>query len=314
MTWAFLRSEERAGKDRYLRRWWQPSHSRDDVGVLSDQGTFTTNDGVTLAYNDSGGSGVPLVMLHGWGQTREMFRHQLTGLGASRRVITYDQRGHGVSEKPHHGYRIARFATDLEQLLDHLDVGRADLLGWSMGVSVIWSYLDMNGTGRVRRFVAVDQPAAVAAVPWMTAAEQAESGAIFGVDGLLELGGSIAGPGGDKVTEGFVRSMFTGEPAPEVWDLVAEQIRTTPAYAGVPLLFDHCAQDWRDVLPRIDVPTLVIGCDGSHVSPDSQRFIASRIPGAQLHVFPADVANSHFPFLENPVAFNSVVDEFLSTP
>ena len=37
---------------------------------------FTTRDGVELAYTDSGGDGVPLVMLHGWGQTQAMFRHQ----------------------------------------------------------------------------------------------------------------------------------------------------------------------------------------------------------------------------------------------
>jgi pimeloyl-ACP methyl ester carboxylesterase len=282
----------------------------------SSVGTFTTNDGVTLTYTDTGAGapGVPLVMLHGWGQTQAMFRHQLTGLAGARRVITYDQRGHGVSEKPHHGYRIARLATDLAQLLDHLAIERADLLGWSMGVSVLWSYMDTYGTGRVRRFVAVDQPAAVAAVPWMTAAEQAESGAIFGVDGLLDLGAGIGGPNGEKVTEGFVRSMFSGEPAAEVWDFVAAEVRSTPAYAGVPLLFDHCAQDWRDVLPRVDVPTLVLGCDGSHVNPDSQRYIAGRIPGAQLHIFPTDVASSHFPFLENPPAFNAVVDRFLSAP
>ncbi|SCF84907.1 alpha/beta fold hydrolase [Streptomyces sp. Ncost-T10-10d] len=79
----------------------------------------------------------------------------------------------------------------------------------------------------------------------------------------------------------------------------------------MPLLYDHCAQDWRDVLPRVDVPTLVIGCEGSHVSPVSQQFIAGRIPGARLRVFPAGVVNSHFPFRENPPAFNAVVDTFL---
>ena len=65
------------------------------------------------------------------------------------------------------------------------------------------------------------------------------------------------------------------------------------------------------MLPRIDIPTLVIGCDGSHVDPSSQRYIAEQIPGADLHVFPADVASSHFPFLENPDAFNAVVGAFL---
>ncbi|MFI6984027.1 alpha/beta fold hydrolase [Embleya sp. NPDC050154] len=275
-------------------------------------GELTTDDGVRLVYRDSGGDGVPLVMLHGWGQTQEMFRNQLDGLSPARRVVTVDLRGHGVSEKPHHGYRIARLARDVLELVDHLELDRFDALGWSMGVSVWWSFLDQYGTGRIRRFVAVDQPAAVAAVPWMTRAEQEESGAIFDVAGLLELGAALAGRDGRRVRLDFVRGMFSGDTDPAILAFVAEQIESTPAHAGVPLLFDHCAQDWRDVLPRVDVPTLVIGCDGSHVSPASQRFIAEQIPDAQLHIFPTDVASSHFPFLENPAAFNAVVDKFLS--
>ena len=50
--------------------------------------TFTTNDGVSLDYRDTGGDSVPLVMLHGWGQTQEMFRHQSDGWGTTRRIIT----------------------------------------------------------------------------------------------------------------------------------------------------------------------------------------------------------------------------------
>ncbi len=275
--------------------------------------TFTTSDGVALDYVDTGGDGVPLILLHGWGQTQAMFRGQVSGLGAERRVITIDQRGHGLSDKPHHGYRIARFAKDVSEFLDHLDVEQADLLGWSMGVSVLWSYMDQFGTGRIRKFVAVDQPAAVAAVPWMSPEEQADCGAIFGVQGLIDLGGAIAGPDGLAAVEAFELSMFSGDTSPEVLAFVLEEIKSTPAYAGVPLLFDHCAQDWRDMLPRIDVPTLVIGCDGSHVNPSSQHYIANQIPGAQIHVFPVDVASSHFPFLENPPAFNAVVEEFLAS-
>ncbi|MER7569087.1 alpha/beta hydrolase [Streptomyces sp. NPDC097941] len=275
-------------------------------------GNLTTNDGTELVYRDSGGDGFPLVMLHGWGQTQEMFHHQLDGLSPARRVITLDQRGHGVSGKPHHGYRIARLARDVLELVDHLGLERFDALGWSMGVSVWWSFIDQYGTARIRRFVAVDQPAAVAAVPWMTSEEQQDSGALFDVTGLLELGAGLAGPDGERVRQDFVRSMFSGDPDPGMLAFVAEQITATPPYAAVPLLFDHCAQDWRDVLPRVDVPTLVLGCDGSHVNPRSQYFVAGRIPDAQIHVFPADVASSHFPFLENPAAFNAVVEKFLA--
>ncbi|MBF9066457.1 alpha/beta fold hydrolase [Streptacidiphilus fuscans] len=273
---------------------------------------LTTDDGVRLSVRDSGGPGVPLVMLHGWGQTQEMFRHQFQGLAASRRVITVDLRGHGRSDKPHHGYRIARLSQDVLGLVDRLGLRSFDALGWSTGASVWWSFIDQYGTDRIRRLVLVDQPAAVAAVPWMTDAEQHESGALFDVAGLLDLGAALAGPDGEQARQDFVRSMFSGDTDPEVLAFVAEQIRATPAFAAVPLLFDHCAQDWRDVLPRIDVPSLVLGCDGSHVDPDSQRYVAERIPGAQLHVFPREVASSHFPFLENPGAFNAVVEKFLS--
>jgi pimeloyl-ACP methyl ester carboxylesterase len=273
--------------------------------------TFTTHDGVELAYEDRGGEGFPLVMLHGWGQTQAMFRHQLAELAPARRVVTLDLRGHGRSAKPRHGYRIARFSRDVHEFVDHLGLDRFDALGWSMGVSIWWSFIDQYGTDRIRRFIAVDQPSAVAAVPWMTEEEQAASGAIFDVAALLELGGGLHGADGIEVRNGFVRGMFSGETDPEVLSFVLAELDTVPPHVGVPLLFDHCAQDWRDVLPRIDVPTLVVGCEGSHVDPSSQRYIADQIPDAELHVFTSDVASSHFPFLENAAAFNAVVEAFL---
>ena len=94
--------------------------------------SFVTHDGVELAYEDRGGDGFPLVMLHGWGQTQAMFRHQLADLAPDRRVVTLDLRGHGRSAKPHFGYRIARFSRDVYELLDHLGLERFDALGWSM--------------------------------------------------------------------------------------------------------------------------------------------------------------------------------------
>jgi pimeloyl-ACP methyl ester carboxylesterase len=75
--------------------------------------TFVTHDGVELAYEDRGGDAFPLVMLHGWGQTQAMFRHQLSDLAPDRRIVTLDMRGHGRSAKPHFGYRIARFSRDV---------------------------------------------------------------------------------------------------------------------------------------------------------------------------------------------------------
>jgi pimeloyl-ACP methyl ester carboxylesterase len=115
--------------------------------------TFVTHDGVELAYEDRGGDAFPLVMLHGWGQTQAMFRHQLSDLAPDRRIVTLDLRGHGRSAKPHFGYRIARFSRDVYELLDHLGLERFDALGWSMGVSIWWSFIDQYRTDRIRRLL-----------------------------------------------------------------------------------------------------------------------------------------------------------------
>ncbi|MFJ3669525.1 alpha/beta fold hydrolase [Streptomyces sp. NPDC090106] len=242
-------------------------------------GELTTSDGVRLTYRDTGGEGPPLVMLHGWGRSQEMFRHQLTGPGPGRRVLTVDLRGHGLSDRPRHGQRVARLATDVIELLDHLWIDRCDAFGWSMGAAVWWSFVDQFGTARLRRLVLADQPAAVTALPWMTAEQRRETGVLFDPPALLA----------------FVRA----------------RAGATPADAAVPLLFDHCVQDWRDVLPRIDRPTLVLGCEGGKVDPRSQEFVARAIPGARLHVFPSAEAGSDVPFLENPAAFDAVVRAFL---
>jgi len=270
----------------------------------------TTSDGVVLRAHDTGGDGVPLLLLHGWSQSQEMFRHQLTGFG-TRRVISFDMRGHGGSEAPTHGYRIARFAADLRDVLGAFAVDRVDLLGWSMGASVAWSYLELFGDARVRSLVVVDQPAAVIAQSWMSEEERVRAGSILPVDGLVALADAVAGPEGESAVRAFVRGMFSGPVDEELWSFVMSEVARTPPHAAVPLLIDHGTQDWRDVVRGIRVPTLVIGCDGSHVPPESQRWLAERIPGARVHVFPRDIAASHFPFLENPEAFNAVVGAFL---
>lgn len=278
--------------------------------MTSAEGTIRTTDGVALSVRDSRGEGTPLVLLHGWSQSQAMFWGQLEGLG-DRRVVSYDMRGHGASEKPLHGLRIARLAADLRDVLQELEAPQVDLLGWSMGASVIWSYLELFGSDRVRSLILVDQPSAVVAQAWMSAEESASAGSILPVDGLSALASAIAADDGDDAVRAFVRGMFTGHVDDELWEFVMGEIAKTPRRIAAPLLFDHGAQDWRSVLPRIAVPTLVMGCEGSHVSPDSQRDVASRIPGARVHIFPRDVASSHFPFLENPEAFNAVLTDFL---
>jgi pimeloyl-ACP methyl ester carboxylesterase len=275
--------------------------------------TFTTSDGCDLDYRVDGPADASetLVLLHGWSQSRAMFDRALPTLSRDVRVITYDQRGHGLSAKPDHGARVARLAADLRELLDHLGVAGAHLAGHSLGASVLWSFIDMYGTSRLHSLIVIDQPSACVTLPWMQPAEAAEAGAILDFPGAEQFVRAVAADDHD-VRHAFLTSMLTpGIPAGDLAWMAGEN-RRLPAGWGARLLLDHIMQDWRDVLPRIDVPTLVLAGEISHVAPASQAWTAAHIAGARLRTFTAAEGGAHFPFFEEPGPFCRDVTDFLA--
>jgi pimeloyl-ACP methyl ester carboxylesterase len=240
-----------------------------------------------------------------------MFHHQIEDFRHSARVIAPDLRGHGQSDKPDHGYRISTLARDLKAVLDRLEIETAAMVGWSMGASVLWSFSDLFGTGRISKLVLIDEPACVVQLPGMSVEAIADAGAIFDLAGLQGLMAGLLGPDSDEVRRAFVNGMVSPDADADMRQWLIEQNLLMPARHAAALLLNHATLDWRDVIPRLAVPTLVIGGDVSHVNPASQRWIASQISGARLEVLTAAQRGSHFPFLENPVHFNQLLRGFL---
>lgn len=278
-------------------------------------GEVVTRDGCALRYRESGaaaGSGrETLVLLSGWSQTAAMYGRLLDELGDRYRVVAYDHRNHGESGSSDNGARIASLAADLREVLEQLGIEKAHLLGNSMGCSVMWSYVDLYGTDRVSSLVLVDQPSVCALVPWLTPDDAAEVGAIMDFAGAAGFVQGLLGPDSDALRRDFLRSMLKPDVAQEDFDWLLGQNMTLRMPFGARLVLDHVMQDWRSVLPRVDVPTLVTGGEQSHVDATSQRWIAGQIPGARLHVFGPDEGGDHFPFFEDPKAFAGVVTGFL---
>lgn len=274
--------------------------------------TFETSDGARLSYVVTG-DGPPLLLLHGWSQSAAMFRHQIEAFASSYRVIALDFRGHGRSPDASHGYRVSRFARDVAELVDHEAIDTVTVLGWSMGASVLWSYIDLFGTGRLRALVFVDEPAAVMRQPGMDDESMADAGAIFDATTLGDVAAQIVGPDGAAVRTAFLGSMVTPtiDTRLREW-IIAENLRVSPQ-AAASLLIDHASLDWRDVFARVDVPVLVVGGEVSHVSVRSQRWIAGRVAGATLSIAGADQGGAHFMFLEAPEPFNAALRGFLDT-
>lgn len=114
-----------------------------------------TKDGISLHVKDAG-NGRPVVLIHGWPLTGDMFEYQTVALlEAGYRVITYDRRGFGQSGHPAKGYDYNTFADDLAAVLNKLDLQGANLVGFSMGGGEIARYLSRHGASRIAKVALV---------------------------------------------------------------------------------------------------------------------------------------------------------------
>jgi non-heme chloroperoxidase len=114
-----------------------------------------TGEEVELHYADLG-KGQPVVLIHGWPLSMEMWEYQIADLVESGyRVIKYDRRGFGKSSKPWNGYDYDSLTEDLKAVMDELSLENAVLVGFSMGGGEAVRYLSRYGAARVAKLVLI---------------------------------------------------------------------------------------------------------------------------------------------------------------
>jgi non-heme chloroperoxidase len=275
----------------------------------NEYGTIATNDGVNIRYIEKG-AGEVIILLPGFSQSAREFRKQVDGLSDQYRVVALDHRGHGESDKPMYGYRIARLAADLRALILALDIEDVTLLGHSLGCMVIWSYWDLYGGERIKRMIVVDQgPVGVEELAFDEPAEQV--GALFSIDQALQIAADLRSDRAMEISHMVVDRLYSAEFSVEEAEWLFHQNLLLPREHAATLQFDYSGNDWRDVLPRITVPTLIIGGELSYVSTKVAKTISERIPESVVRVFSAAEKGSHLMFWENPTLFNAVVSDFM---
>ena len=262
----------------------------------------TTNDGVRLHYEERG-EGPPLVLIHGWTFSGRFFVRNVDALSESFKVITLDLRGHGDSEKPDHGYRVPRLAKDLHDLLDALGLEDVTVLGWSLGCPVIWSYLELFGTHRLSRAIFVQQsPRQYYAPDWKLghatcydAAALATTQAWFAADPAA-------------ADQGQLCTIFATQPTQDERDLFLSEMAKSPPHARNAIMADHTRHDWRDLLPKITLPSLVLVARQDSVFPwQGPAYVGENIPGAETVFFEE---SAHGLFFDEPDKFNETVARF----
>jgi non-heme chloroperoxidase len=216
----------------------------------------TENGSPTEIHYEDHGSGQPVVLIHGYplnGNSWE--RQQRALLAAGYRCVSYDRRGFGRSSQPTVGYDYDTFAADLNALLEHLDLTDVILAGFSMGTGEVTRYLGRYGSARVSK-------AALFGVipPFLLKTDDNPEGVPGQV--FADIKAAIVK---DRYAyfKNFLDNFYNVDVlAPDRISEQAWQASFTVAVGSSPYATYACVDTWltdfRDDLPKIDVPTLVV--------------------------------------------------------
>lgn len=219
---------------------------------------------VNIYYEDLG-SGKPVVFIHGWPLSGSMWEYQVTQLTQQGlRCIIYDRRGFGKSDRPFGPYDYDTLAGDLKALLDELDLSDVTLVGFSMGGGEIAKYFSLHGGVRVTKAVLVS-----AVVPYMLKTDSNPNGVPQDMFDEMTKGMLEDRP---KFMEGFNKDFFgvslINHPVSEPF-LTNSLVKVMDAsfIATLQCAKSFSSTDFRQDVPKINVPTLVIHGDADKTVP-----------------------------------------------
>jgi pimeloyl-ACP methyl ester carboxylesterase len=273
--------------------------------------SFETTDGVKLSYWEAG-QGKPLVLVPGWSANGAEYINVMFLLAKTHHVYVIDPRNQGLSQNVEFGARIARFGADLKEFVDHIGADKVDICGWSMGASVVWSYIDLFGTQKIRKAVFIDEPASIYThADWSEQERRDAGGMTTSPERMIAAFGGA--PTNDQVVDmnAMRRYMENGSKAFQNSEAFAREfVKSDPKFMSL-VLFDHAVNDWRDVIKhKINVPTAIFTGENSNNVP-SQKWMNSVIPGSELHIYAAQEQGDHFLAFKNPTKFTADLTSFL---
>jgi pimeloyl-ACP methyl ester carboxylesterase len=251
--------------------------------------------GVRLNYVERGDPrGIPVVLLHGYSDSRRSYDRILPLLPASFRVFAVTHRGHGDSSKPDTGYTPADFAADLAAFLDAVQIDSAVIVGHSMGSSV------------AQRF-AIDHPSRTRALVL--------EGAFFpsphnqAVREFYDTVRTFTDPIDQKVVREFQQSTLTRPVPVEFFETIVSESLQLPARVWKAALEPYLTTDFSDRLAEIAVPTLLIWGDRDGFTLQAEQEALNRaIGGSRLMTYRG---TGHCPHWEEPERYAADVTAFV---
>jgi 3-oxoadipate enol-lactonase len=255
--------------------------------------------GIELAYTEAG-SGPAVVFLHGFPFDRSMWSGQVERLSASFRVIAPDLRGHGETTATSGPSTMEEMAEDVVALLDELNVPRAVVCGLSMGGYVALA-LYRTHPSRVRALVLADTRAkADTDEARRTREANAQRALAEGMEPMVE----------SMLPK--LLSAHTREARPETVARLREMmLGVNPEGAAAALRGMALRRDQTDLLPKLDVPVLVlVGSEDIITPPSDAEAMHALVGSSRLQVIEGA---GHVSNVERPDEFNQALTEFLES-
>jgi pimeloyl-ACP methyl ester carboxylesterase len=257
----------------------------------------TTGPGPAIAYTDSGGSGRPVVFIHGVGSSSATWRELFAAMPPGYRLIAADLRGHGRSAPVPGPARLDDFVADHVRLLDELGLGAVPVVGFSLG-ALIGQAIALEHPDRTPALVALS------GVGGRTAAEQARARERLAV---------ISASPPPEVARASASRWFTESFAAQAPAVVASEVAIVSSVdpasyaAAYAVLADG---DLIDEVHAISCPVLVMTGEGDAGStPRMSAEIHARIPGSRLVIVPE---KKHYLHREAPAVIAGLISGFLA--
>lgn len=244
---------------------------------------------------ESTGEGSPLLLIQGLGYGRWGWEPIVPGLAARHRVVSFDNRGIGESDKPAGPYTAAQMAEDARQVLDEAGIERAHVLGASLG-GMIAQELAVAAPERVDRLVlCCTTPGGPATVPMPEVTMR-----------LFAEAPSLAP---EVALRRFVENALGSDPPPELVDeLFARRVANPPDPAGWQAQA-AAGMGFEGVEAKIAAPTLILGGTADNVVDHrNAEVLAARIPSARVELL---AGAGHLFFWERPGESVRIINEFL---